>query len=841
MIIPSIDLAGADAVQLIGGREQALNAGDPRPLAKKFGLVGEVAVIDLDAALGRGDNAEVIRELLPLAQCRVGGGIRSVEAARDWLGAGAASVILGTAATPEVLRELPRERVWAALDCVHGEVVDEGWTRRTGRDVWARMEELAPYVAGFLVTLVEREGRMTGLDLEMARRLREAAGDRRLTLAGGIVSAEEVATLDALGIDAQVGMALYTGALDLADAFVAPLRSDRPDGLIPTVVCDERGVALGLVYSDVDSVRASLDEGAGVYQSRTRGLWRKGATSGAVQQLVGIDVDCDRDTLRFRVRQAGSGFCHRGTPTCWGEQRGLAALEKTLGYIDDNRPMGSYTVRLLDDPALLGAKLREEADELASASSREEVVWEAADLFYFAMVRARSRGVGLAEIEGELARRARRVTRGSDAPPPTGDAAAKANGELIPQVEASAAVRRACAVDDAVLRRAAVIVGDVRQRGEAALVDWSVKLGDLPAGSPWRVDRAGLIAACARVAPDVLALLERTARRIRTFAEAQRAMFSDISVQIEGGTAGHVVAPVASAGCYAPGGRFPLPSSVLMTVIVARVAGVERVVVASPRADDVTLAAAAIAGADEVLTVGGAQAVAALAYGAGEVGPVDVIVGPGNAWVTAAKKLVSGDVGIDMLAGPSELVVFADATADPGLVAADLIAQAEHDPEAVPILVTTDASLPARVRAALHEQLESLPTATIARASLRGGSSVVVADLAEGIGVCDRLAPEHLELLVEQTDEVAGALRHYGGLFIGAGSAEVLGDYGAGPNHVLPTGGTARFSGGLSVANFLCLRTWLKTEGTPRLVEDAAMLGRLEGLEGHARSALRRA
>ncbi|HOI12058.1 MAG TPA: HisA/HisF-related TIM barrel protein, partial [Myxococcota bacterium] len=254
MIIPSIDLAGGNAVQLVGGREMALDAGDPRPIARRFALAGEVAVIDLDAALGRGSNGHVIRELLRIAPCRVGGGIRDAQAARDWLDAGAAKVILGTAATPDVLSQLPRERVIAALDAVDGEVVVEGWRTRTGRSIVDRMVELRDWVGGFLVTFVEREGRLGGTAMERVAPLVEAAGDARVTIAGGVTTARDVADLDRLGADAQVGMALYTGRLDLADAIAAPLTSDRPDGLWPTVVTDERGVALGLAWSDLDSL-----------------------------------------------------------------------------------------------------------------------------------------------------------------------------------------------------------------------------------------------------------------------------------------------------------------------------------------------------------------------------------------------------------------------------------------------------------------------------------------------------------------------------------------------------------------------------------------------------------
>lgn len=397
------------------------------------------------------------------------------------------------------------------------------------------------------------------------------------------------------------------------------------------------------------------------------------------------------------------------------------------------------------------------------------------------------------------------------------------------------------AVDEATLAAARELVTRVREGGAVALRELAERFGDRRPGEPLMLERSSLAAAAGRLPEADLTLLRRTAANIRRFAEAQRACVQELDVPVIGGRAGHTISPVARAGCYAPGGRFPLPSSVLMTAVTARAAGVREIVVASPRPTDVTLAAAYLAGADAVLAVGGAHGVAALAYGVpGVVGAVDVIVGPGNRWVTAAKKLVAGVVGIDMLAGPSELVVLADDTADVGLVAADLLAQAEHDDDAVPILVTTDATLPARVEAELARQLTDLPTAGTARRALENGGALVAPDLDAAIGVCDRLAPEHLQVMTRDARAVARRLSHYGAVFVGGSSAEVLGDYGVGPNHVLPTGGTARFSAGLSILHFLRVRTWLELSEPAVPAADAAALARLEGLEAHARAAERR-
>lgn len=398
-------------------------------------------------------------------------------------------------------------------------------------------------------------------------------------------------------------------------------------------------------------------------------------------------------------------------------------------------------------------------------------------------------------------------------------------------------------VDADTLAGAAKIVHAVRDEGDAALKRFAVNFGELGSDDAVDVPMAMCKEAFEGLPPHDQALLTRTAERIERFAQAQRRTISPMEMEIPGGVAGQDVSPVEAAGCYAPGGRFPLPSSVLMTAVTARAAGVRRVVVASPKPTAVTLAAAWVAKADVFLAVGGAQAIAALAYGTQTIDACDVIVGPGNRWVTAAKQLVSGRVGIDMLAGPSELVVFADDSADPVTVAADLLAQAEHDPDAVPILVTTSRDLAESVNRELAKQLSVLPTRATAEAAVANGFAVLVRTVAHGIDACNQLAPEHLEVMVSDAAKVARQMRHYGGLFVGTHAAEVLGDYGIGPNHVLPTGGTARYVGGLSVATFLRVRTWMRIDdpaGAQEVVEDAIALAHHEGLEGHARSAMRR-
>ncbi len=383
------------------------------------------------------------------------------------------------------------------------------------------------------------------------------------------------------------------------------------------------------------------------------------------------------------------------------------------------------------------------------------------------------------------------------------------------------------------------IVEAVREGGEAKLREYAERWDGLEAGGALVRSPAEMRAALDSLPRSDREALERAAGRIERFARAQLESARPVDVAVEGGRAGDRVVPVRVAGCYAPGGRFPLPSSALMTAVTARVAGVPEVWLASPRPSREVMAAGAVAGAAGLLGAGGAQAVAAMAYGVGPVPRCDVVAGPGNEWVTAAKLLVSGVVGIDLLAGPSELVVLSDEAGDPVLIAADLLAQAEHDPVALPILVTTCPDLVGRVEAELARQLADLPTAGTARSAL-GNGFAVVANEAEALRCCEELAPEHLQLHGGRSARWEKSLEGFGAVFAGESVAEVLGDYGAGPNHTLPTGGTARFTGGLSALSFLRRPTWLRLErgpGLEALARDAATLARMEGLEAHARAA----
>ena len=398
--------------------------------------------------------------------------------------------------------------------------------------------------------------------------------------------------------------------------------------------------------------------------------------------------------------------------------------------------------------------------------------------------------------------------------------------------------------DAATDAQVAVILQAVRARGDAALIEYTKKFdgGDVDAGS-LEVAPARIASAAREIEPGLLAAMNTAAQRIRSFHERQLQQswsFDDG----EGSQLGQKVTPLDRVGVYVPGGKAAYPSTVLMNVIPARIAGVGQVVMTVPapngELNPAVLAAASIAGVDRVFRVGGAQAVAALAWGTETIPAVDKIVGPGNRWVAAAKRRVFGVVGIDMIAGPSEVVVISDGSTDPEWIAADLLAQAEHDEDARAILICTDAAYIERVRAAMDRLLPRMERASIIRSALeRNGAFILVEDLAAAAAVANRIAPEHVGLAVADPAALLESIRHAGAIFVGHYTAEVLGDYCAGPNHVLPTGRAARFSSPLGVYDFQKRSSVVtcSAEGAARLAETASVLAEAEGLTAHARAA----
>jgi histidinol dehydrogenase len=397
--------------------------------------------------------------------------------------------------------------------------------------------------------------------------------------------------------------------------------------------------------------------------------------------------------------------------------------------------------------------------------------------------------------------------------------------------------------DADVARDVRAILASVRDEGDAALAAFTRRFDRHdPEVTGWRIENADCVAALEGLAPDLRAALELAHDRIVAYHAKQRPADSD-SVDDAGVRLGARWRAVEAAGVYVPGGRAAYPSSVLMNAVPAKVAGVERLVMVTPTPDGVVnplvLAAAALAGVDEVWRIGGAQAIAALAYGTERIKPVDVVTGPGNAWVAEAKRQLYGVVGIDMVAGPSEIVVVADGANDPEWIAADLLSQAEHDPTSQSILFTDDALFADAVADAVDRQIATLTTKAVARDSWdANGAIIVVERLDQAIPLVDRLAPEHLELAVENPEPLFDKVRNAGSVFLGRHTPEAVGDYVAGPNHVLPTGRRARFASGLSVLDYMKRTSFLGLDAAAlaRIGPAAVTLAEAEGLPAHARS-----
>jgi len=479
--------------------------------------------------------------------------------------------------------------------------------------------------------------------------------------------------------------------INVGDAFLAPLTSDRSDGLFPTIVSShaEGGRTLGLVYSSRESVRESILTGKGVYQSRKHGIWRKGETSGATQDVIQIRMDCDRDSLEFRVVQHGVGFCHLNQPSCFGDVDGLSALERTLRARLADAPEGSYTSRLFKDPALLRAKIMEEADELCRAGSKEEIAFEAADLIYFALSRCVAAGVSIRDIERSLNKKARKITRRAGnaktqwatsgsrpSNPPTSTSAIHPNDSIRMQTsdlttltpeERKQLLKRPVLSSDEMIAKVKPIVNDVRARGDNALLELTAKFDKAQLDTPvllppFYPPSSGVH----NLDPAVKDAIDIAYANVRKFHAAQVDGKTLIVETMPGVTCSRFARPIARVGLYVPGGTAVLPSTALMLGVPAQVAGCEQIVIATPPRSDGSISpevlyVAHLVGARAILRAGGAQAIAALAYGTQTCPKVDKIFGPGNQWVTAAKMFVQNDtealVSIDMPAGPSEVLV----------------------------------------------------------------------------------------------------------------------------------------------------------------------------------------
>jgi phosphoribosyl-ATP pyrophosphohydrolase/phosphoribosyl-AMP cyclohydrolase/histidinol dehydrogenase len=599
-------------------------------------------------------------------------------------------------------------------------------------------------------------------------------------------------------------------------------KSDRTDGLIPTVVTDDAGIALGLAYTSEESILEALRTQTGVYQSRKRGLWVKGLTSGDTQKLLRIGLDCDNDTLKFVVNQKGR-FCHLQQFGCFGDLNGISALEQTLKSRKESAPEGSYTARLFSDEKLLRAKIMEEAEELCDGKTKENIAFEAADLIYFALTKAVGAGVSLADIEANLDAKSLKVkrrtgnakgkwaekegikTEAAPSKPSQPPAEKPADGRIAMERVDSTKISEADLVEklkrpsqkspEAILNIIKPIIEDVRTGGDKAVLSYTHKFEKATSlTSP--VLKAPFPKELMDISPETIEAIDVSFENIRRFHSAQQ---EEKSLQVEtmpGIVCSRFSRPIERVGLYIPGGTAVLPSTALMLGVPAMVAGCQKIVFASPPRSDGRITPEIVyvahkVGAESIVLAGGAQAVAALAYGTESVTKVDKILGPGNQFVTAAKMHVSNDtnagVGIDMPAGPSEVLVVADKDANPAFVASDLLSQAEHGIDSQVILIAVDLSeqeLKA-IEDEVHNQAMALPRVDIVRGSIAHSVTVQVKDITEAMRISNEYAPEHLILQIKDAEKAVDQVMNAGSVFIGHWTPESVGDYSAGVNHSL--------------------------------------------------------
>ncbi|MFH1306723.1 MAG: bifunctional phosphoribosyl-AMP cyclohydrolase/phosphoribosyl-ATP diphosphatase HisIE [Candidatus Micrarchaeota archaeon] len=405
MLIPSIDLINGKAVQLKQGKEKVLEREDVLALAKEFCKYGEIAVIDLDAALGKGNNIELVKKICKIADCRVGGGIRTIEKANELLGAGAKKIIIGTMATPEFLSQLPKARVIAAIDTKNKFVVSKGWTNSTSQTPQQLIKSLENYCSEFLFTNVDKEGMLSGLDFEAVKELK-AITKNKITVAGGITTINDIKAIENLGFNSQIGMALYTKKINLADAFISLLNFEKCNSLIPTIVQDENKQVLMLGFSSKESLEKTFKTSKATYYSRSRAsLWTKGETSGNFQEFIKARYDCDKDALLFTVKQKNAA-CHLGSYSCFGDNEfALDELSSVICSRIKNPEKNSYTSKIAEDENVIKKKILEEAEEITNYTSDSNLIWEISDLTYFILILMAKKGISISDIKNELWRR----------------------------------------------------------------------------------------------------------------------------------------------------------------------------------------------------------------------------------------------------------------------------------------------------------------------------------------------------------------------------------------------------------------------------------------------------
>jgi phosphoribosyl-ATP pyrophosphohydrolase/phosphoribosyl-AMP cyclohydrolase/histidinol dehydrogenase len=669
-------------------------------------------------------------------------------------------------------------------------------------------------------------------------------------------------------------------ATDLVLAGASP---DRKTGLYATTVVDERNTALGMVWSSKESVSEALKTGTGVYQSRKRGLWYKGASSGDTQELISISFDCDKDCLLFKVRQKGRGFCHLATRSCWGASSGLSKLQQTLIERKKDAPAGSYTARLFNDPSLVNAKIKEEADELCTATTKEEIASEAADLLYFALARCIAADVTLEDIEHNLDLKSLKVKRrkgdakpqyveqkpdqangvnghaqevvkeAASVPKAPEDPAGKTEGGRIQMKRystsdafaddtlKSALQRPAQSSNERIMSLVQPIIADVRTNGDSAILKYTHKFEKATSlKSP--VLKAPFPKALMDIPQATIDAINISYANILKFHSAQKEEHPLSVETMPGITCSRFSRPIERVGLYVPGGTAVLPSTALMLGVPAMAAGCKNIVMATPPRQDGTITPEIVyiahkIGAESIVLAGGAQAVAAMAYGTESVTKVDKILGPGNQFVTAAKMIVSNDttasVSIDMPAGPSEVLVIADKHSDPAFVASDLLSQAEHGTDSQVVLIAIDCNAKElqAIEDEVSKQANALPRVDIVRGAIEHSVTISVTDLKEALKWSNFYAPEHLILQIEDSKAAMPDIQNAGSVFIGKWTPESVGDYSAGVNHSLPTYGYARQYSGVNLGSFMkhITSSEVTEEGVRNVGSAVCELARVEG------------
>ena len=730
----------------------------------------------------------------------------STEQVIQWLEDGASKVVVGPALTKEITGKVPANRLLLVLDVAELNTISDK-LRAAVSGVLLKVPSFNPDLVLSIKTFFA-DGEIYILPAAFTADIREAKA----------IGATLVIPTSKLTVEQSTHDKINVG-----DAFVAPLTSDRADKLIPSVVTSySNGRSLGLVYSSVESIKESILTGAGVYQSRNRGRWKKGETSGATQTVVSIRADCDYDALEFTVIQVDPGFCHLNRPSCFGPLAGLAALEATLQSRLISAPPGSYTQRLFKDPQFLANKVMEEAKELCLAQTKDDVAFEAADLLYFALTKCVASGVTVADIEQCLDEKAKKVTRRKgDAKPEFIATPPKVNGgshkpsaephspiqmrhadlATVSAAQRSALLRRPVLDSKLMIEKVRPIVDEVRKRGDAAVLELTARFDKAQLKKPvihppfFDPSTGECLDGSGPIDPAVKDAIEKAYDNVRKFHEAQ--ISAPLVVETSPGViCERFTRPIARVGLYVPGGTAILPSSAYMLGIPAQVAGCAEIVFATPPREGGSISPEVMyvahkVGATAILKAGGAQAVAALAYGTETCPKVDKIFGPGNQWVTAAKMLVQNDtdalVAIDMPAGPSEVLVsrvylsilfvgpnqflqvVADETANPVFVAVDLLSQAEHgvDSQVVLIGINLSPELLEDIENQVDSQAHNLPRVGILRESVRKSLAVAANSIEEALQFSNDYAPEHLILHIRNARDALPLVQNAGSVFIG--------------------------------------------------------------------------